>query len=263
MPSAFPGMDPFIEGHEWEDFHAEFITSLRAALVPGLRPEYLVRAEKRVYVEHPYEDRRLIRPDLTIVRPTRRSSSSRRRTSTSSTAVLEPVECTFTGPYEVSEKYLVIRRLGSSEVVTVIELLSPGNKRHGSEGHAEYLSKRDDVLRSRTHLVEIDLLRGGDRLPTVESLPAGDFYAFVCRAPRRLHVDVYGWPLAHQLPTIPIPLSSGDREVSLDLQTVFDNVYDRAGYDYSLEYDCPVEPPVDKATAKWIREVLKSRRVAR
>ena len=260
MPSPFPGMDPFIEGYEWEDFHAEFITSLRAALVPSLRPDYLVRAEKRVYVEHSDDDdARRIRPDLTIVRPTTRSSTSRRRTAAGSAAVLEPVECTFLGPVDVSEKYLVIRRLGSSEVVTVIELLSPGNKRHGSEGQAEYLSKKDEVLQSRTNLVEIDLLRGGDRFPTVEPLPPGDCYAFVRRAPRRVRADVYAWSLDRPLPTIAIPLSPGDREASLDLQAAFDSAYDRAGYDYSLEYDRPLEPPVNKATAKWIREVLKSR----
>ena len=143
--------------------------------------------------------------------------------------------------------------------MTVIELLSPSNKRHGGEGQTEYLSKKDDVLRSRTNLVEIDLLRGGERIPTLELLPPGDFYAFVCRAPRRHRADVYAWPLNHRLPPIPIPLSPGDREVTLDLQAVFDSVFDRAGYDYSLEYDRPLAPPVDKPTAKWIRDILKSR----
>ncbi len=247
MPSVFPGMDPFIEADEWEDFHARLITGISDALVPSLRPDYLVRTERRVFVEHPFDNSQLIRPDLTVVRPAGRRSP-RRGTAASATAVLEPVECTLPGPIEVREKYLVIRKLHSAEVVTVIEVLSPSNKRTGGEG----------VLQSRTNLVELDLLRGGARLPTMEPLPVGDYYAFVCRAGRRLHADVYAWPLPHRLPTIPIPLSRGDREASLDLQAVFDSVYDRAGYDYSLDYRQPIQPPLDKANAKWVREVLKA-----
>ncbi len=259
MPCVFPGMDPFIEGYEWEDFHSRLITAISDALVPDLRPDYLVRTERRVYVEHPFDDPQLIRPDLTVVRHARRRTARRSGTA-SATAVLEPVECTFPGPIEVREKYLVIRKMNSSEVVTVIEILSPANKREGSEGREAYLLKRDEILQSKTNLVELDLLRGGSRLPTIESLPEGDYYAFVCRAKRRLHADVYAWPLPHRLPTIPIPLSPGDREASLDLQAVFDGLYDRAGYDYSLDYRRPITPPADKATAKWVREVLKPQR---
>lgn len=253
MPSLFPGIDPFIEGYEWEDFRSRFITAMSDALVPAIRPDYLVRAEKRVYVEHPFDNSELIQPDLTIVRQSPRSPN-RSRIAGGMTAILEPVECTLPGPFEVQEKYLVIRKLDSSEVVTVIELLSPSNKRSGSEGRVAYLAKRDDVLQSRTNLVELDRLRGGLRLPTVETLPAGDFYAFVNRAARRLRVDVYAWPLPHRLPPIPIPLSPGDREVTLDLQAVFD----RAGYDYSLDHSQPVIPPLSKPTAKWVRDVLKT-----
>ncbi|MBC7818522.1 MAG: DUF4058 family protein, partial [Planctomycetaceae bacterium] len=185
MPSVFPGMDPFIEADEWEDFHVNMIVGIQAALTPSLRPDYVVRSERRVFVEHPFDNPQLIRPDLTVVRPAGRRSS--RRSTSSSTAVLEPVECTLPGPIEVREKYLVIRKLHSAEVVTVIEVLSPSNKRVGGEGRGEYLAKREEVLQSRTNLVELDLLRGGARLPTLEPLPEGDYYAFVCRAGRRLH----------------------------------------------------------------------------
>ena len=51
MPSPFPGMDPFLESQEWEDFHTTFNTVLRERLGPSLEPDYLVRVERRVYVE--------------------------------------------------------------------------------------------------------------------------------------------------------------------------------------------------------------------
>ena len=69
--------------------------------------------------------------------------------------------------------------------MAVIELLSPANKPRGRVGWREYLQKREEVLSSGTHLVELDLLRGGSRLPTVDPLPQGDYFVFVCRAQRR------------------------------------------------------------------------------
>jgi hypothetical protein len=256
MPSVFPGMDPFIEGYEWEDFHNRFITISSDFIVPALRPDYAVRIERRIYVEHPYDDPGLIRPALTIIRdPLRPGSWPHAR---SSSATLEPVERTLPGPVDIEETYLAIRHLESSEVITVIELLSPSNKRANAEGREEYLAKREEILQSKTNLVEIDLLRGGLRLPTVEQLPPGDFFAFVCRAKRRRKVDVYAWPLNHRLPTIPIPLATDDREVPLDLQAVFDTVYDRAGYDYTINYTRPIVPTLNESETFWAGELLKT-----
>jgi len=44
-------MDPFLESQEWEDFHTTFNTVLRERLAPSLETDYLVRVERRVYVE--------------------------------------------------------------------------------------------------------------------------------------------------------------------------------------------------------------------
>lgn len=258
MPSVFPGMDPFLEGHEWEDFHTRFVTGMAEHLLPGVRPNYAVRTERRIYVEHPLDDDTLIRPDIAILRdPDFGVTAPRKFDSSVATAVaVEPVERTLPMPLTNEETYLIIRRLDSSEVVTVIELLSPSNKRAGAEGRRVYLTKREDLLQSRTSLVEIDLLRGGERLPTLEPLPAADYFAFVCRAKRRRHAAVYAWPLNHRLPVIPIPLAIDDREVTLDLQAVFDSVYDRAGYDYSLNYKTSTVPPLNDEESNWAAGLL-------
>jgi Protein of unknown function (DUF4058) len=259
MPSVFPGMDPYLEGYEWDDFHPTMVSAMRAALVPVLKPDYSVRSERRVYVEHPFGDSEHFRPDISVLR-TAKGTKGKKTAASPRTSTIEPVERTLIGPYQVEEKYLVVRKVKSKEVVTVIELLSPANKRPGGEGFDEYLEKRDEILQSRTNFVEIDLLRGGLRLPTQEPLPSGDDYAFVCRAKRRLKVDVYAWSLPHALPVIPIPLSAGDREVSLDLQQIFNGVYDSSGYDYSVDYSVPVTPPLKEADATWAKNLLKSNR---
>jgi hypothetical protein len=68
--------------------------------------------------------------------------------------------------------------------------------------------------------------------------------------------EVYGWPLEHRLPVIPIPLAVGDPDVSLDLQTAFDTVYDRAGYDYSIDYAMDVSPPLSAPRKQWVAGIL-------
>jgi len=65
--------------------------------------------------------------------------------------------------------------------MTLIELLSPTNKRAGSEGRERYLENRAEIRQSRANLVELDLARGGRRLPMQTELPRGDCYALVRR----------------------------------------------------------------------------------
>jgi len=159
-------------------------------------------------------------------------------------------------PERKREAFLTIRERESMAVVTIIEVLSPGNKRPSSDGRREYLSKRESVLQSAIHLVELDLLRGGECLPTIELLPPADYYVFVCRAERRPKAEVYGWLLRQRLPTIPIPLAEADPDVTLDLQSIVNTVYDRAGYDYSLDYHRHFEPPLSDADAIWVQQLL-------
>ncbi|NUQ64117.1 MAG: hypothetical protein HUU20_16710 [Pirellulales bacterium] len=55
--------------------------------------------------------------------------------------------------------------------------------------HAER-QPRDHVGHSTANRVELDLLRGGERLSTVDLLRDGDFYAFVSRPRLRPELDV-------------------------------------------------------------------------
>jgi hypothetical protein len=259
MPSPFPGMDPFVEGPVWEDFHTRFMSALGDFLVPLVRPRYVVRIEERAYLEHsPERAAKWIRPDVAIAeRPTERQPQERSGgTGTAVAVAAVPVVMTLPMPEYEREHFLTIRERESMEVVTVIEVLSPTNKRPGSDGRREYLGKRETVLLGPAHLVELDLLRGGERLPTVEPLPPADYYAFVSRKPRRPEADVYRWSLRQRLPVINVPLAGNDPDVPLDLQAAFTTVYDRAGYDYSLDYRHPVEPPLSEGDAAWVQECL-------
>jgi hypothetical protein len=168
---------------------------------------------------------------------------------------LMPVECLLPGPQERRETFLVIREVPSMEIVTVIETLSPANKRASSDGREQCLAKRQEILQSRTNLVEIDLLRGGKQLPVV-GMPPGEYFAIVSRGHRRPRADVYPWTLRQSLPTIPIPLKKDEAEVPLDLQQVFTTVYDRARYQLSLNYGANLAVPFGEPDSVWLREVL-------
>ena len=251
MPSPFPGMDPFIESQKWEDFHASFVGILREMLVPRVRPQYMVDVERYVYVTREEESEevvRIIAPDAFIADT---GHGWRESAATASTATLQPVKHRMRLPRR-RQAYLVIRTGRNQTVVTVIELLSPWNKTPEA-GVAEYLAKRANVLQSTANLVELDLLRGGERLPTVDALQDGDFYAFISRPRLRPELDVYAWTLRDPLPTLPIPLAQGDPDVPLDLQAAFTTTYDRAGYDYSLDYSADVQPELPADVAPWLK----------
>ena len=250
MPSPFPGMDPYIEDQEWEDFHLLFVAELRRRLTPLLRPRYLVRAEEYVYLlREPGTERGRIRPDTLVVE--RRPPAPEAVRSGGPVGVLE-------APYSLPlpqlewhrQVYLEVRRTDTGEVVCVIELLSPFNKR--GRDREEYLRKRVAVLQSAAHLVELDLLRGGQRLPMDEPLPLADFYLFVSRAELRPLCGVWPLSIRDRLPELPIPLAAGDPDLRLDLQQVLDAVYDAAGYRDTLDYRRALHPPLAPEDQAWV-----------
>ena len=252
MPSPFPGVDPFLESQKWEDFHPSFSGVLREMLVPKVRPQYMVDVERYVYVMREDEEVVwIVAPDAVVADG---GHGWRESVTAAGTATLQPVKHRIPLPRR-RQAYLIIRTRRNEAVVTVIELLSPWNKTREA-GVAEYLAKRANVLPSTANLVELDLLRDGQRLPTVEPLQEGDFYAFISRPRVRPEVDVYGWTLRDPLPTIPIPLSEGDSEVPLDLQIAFTTTYDRAGYDYSVDYTEDIQPPLSTQDAEWVQTRL-------
>ncbi|HEY4001353.1 MAG TPA: DUF4058 family protein [Candidatus Xenobia bacterium] len=255
MPSLFPGMDPWLEGTVWSDFHTEFLGDLRAALRPRLRPRYVALIEHRVYVEREVpEQPASVFPDLTVAR-----ESTTPRPAQGNLGVEAPVTVRLAMPEIRREPFLTLRRPGGMEVVTVIELLSPSNKRPGSEGRREYLAKRDAVLQSRVHLVELDLLRGGERLPTAEPLPQAPYYITVSRAGCRPYADVWPIGLRSRLPTVFVPLDPEEQDLALNLQEVLDTVFQRADYADFIDYRQPPTPPLTADDQAWA-EILTVRR---
>lgn len=252
MPSPFPGMDPFLEGPDWLDFHNTFCVGLRAALTPRLLPRYVVRVEEGLLLETDEGDARYV-ADVAVEEAGDRPLAS----SSDGGVTLQPVVLTMRRFEPMRAVYLEVLDRHSRRVITVIEVLSPWNKASG--GYEEYLLKRDDLLDGGVNLVEIDLLRGGRRLPTVERLPQGDYFAFISRGEEPRKAEVYSWSLRDPLPILPVPLKPADGFVTVPLQPVLDRVYDEAGYAYSLPYDRPLKRPLDDEGAEWASTLLRNR----
>jgi hypothetical protein len=247
-------MDPYIERQRWGGFHSRLIIEIATALVPHLRPTYTVEVEEYVYLERqPDEELRRARPDVALFqdRPLPFSAPEG-----GVATLVEPVAVPLPMPERERHRYLEIRSRKSGALVTAIEVLSPGNKRVGSSARSEYLDKREALLLSTAHLVEMDLLRGGERLPMLHPLPPADYYVILSRVRRRPLAEVRPLALRRPLPSVPIPLTGDDPDIWLDLQAVFDSVYDRAGYDYSLDYGREVSPPLGEDDARWAQELL-------
>jgi hypothetical protein len=139
------------------------------------------------------------------------------------------------------------------EVVTVIELLSPANKKPGDD-REQYLAKRRELIAGGVHLVEIDLLRGGTRMP-VEDLPDCDYCVLVSRSEERPRVGLWAFRMREPLPEIPIPLRAPDPDARIDLKRVLDRTWDAAGYEDYVYRGRP-KPPLHPADAAWAGEVV-------
>ena len=163
---------------------------------------------------------------------------------------------TVPGVTKKKARRLLVRDIHDQQIVTAIELLSPSNKDRGPD-RTRYTDKRAEVLTSQVSLVELDLLRGGPRLP-VRTLPACSYYALVSRHWERPKMGLWPVGLRDPLPRISIPLRKGEGEPAVDLQGVLNQTYDNAGYGTHIYATLP-EPPLPPTDAAWAKEILAVR----
>ncbi|HEV3004499.1 MAG TPA: DUF4058 family protein [Pirellulales bacterium] len=260
LSPIFPGMDPYLENpHFWTGFHARFIVYISDHLQTLLPPRYVAAVEERVYVEGP---RREVTPDVSV----RRSSGV---LVGAAAAVLDVDEPTIVevSDVEVHESYVAILDLETGQsVVTVIEVLSPANKYLG-DGQDLYLRKQQEVLGSTTHLIEIDLLRGGHHVLAVPEREARgrhsyDFLVSVNRAQgKRNRFELYAPRLRDRLPRVWVPLAGADLDVRLDLQAVLAQTYHASRYRGRLPYDGTCQPRLNPDDQDWARQLIEKARM--
>ncbi len=154
--------------------------------------------------------------------------------------------------------WIEVRRLSDRSVVTAIELLSPTNKK--GAGRQDYLDKRNGILMRDVHLVELDLLVAGRRLPLGGAYPEGDYHAIIGRIESRPNFQVYSWSVRQPLPTLPIPLKVPDPDIGVDLAAVYATAYDRGRYLRSVDYSASLSLPLAADDRAWAEDVAGSAR---
>jgi hypothetical protein len=211
----------------WGDVHAGFIVYASEQLQGRLPHDLRARVQERVYVDSP-------------------------------NPLSEPV----------TETFITTIDIGSGRhVVTVIEVLSPANKRRGP-GRDLYLQKQGELIEGKVSLVEIDLLRAGQwllpvapgRLPRSHLEP---YRILVRRGWKRSTAEFYSVPLRQRLPGIRVPLRETDEDVPLDLQPVLDHCYDAAGFQDDIDYELEPDPPLDADDAAWADALLREKGLRR
>ena len=256
MRSPFPGMNPYLEHPElWAEVHNRLAIAIAEAVGPQIRPKYRVAVEKRIYQTVDEKSLLIGIPHVSVAQ----SLTSSTPTETAVAVVPPPTKPTTVivpMPEEVRESYLEVREVATGEVVTTIELLSPKNKRKG-EGRKAYLTKRLQVLGIFTHLVEIDLLRVGKPMPIISPKIESRYRILVSRCERRFQAELYAFNLTDSNPTFPLPLCEGDPEPIVDLQSILDGVYDRAGFDLAIDYNLDGVPPLTDSEATWVDTLLR------
>jgi Protein of unknown function (DUF4058) len=217
MASPFPGMDPYIE---FSHLWEDFHTHLIDEIYRALSDAL---------------------PDRYIVRAGERSYVS--------LAVPDA---------EYREPFLEIRQ-GDPEhkLVTGIEVLSPSNKRPNTKGWRLYHRKRSAFLSGYANLVEIDLLRGGRRMPMASAWPDSPYYLLVCRKKRASRCAVWPAYSSEPLPSIPIPLAPPDADISLALQPFVEAIYARSRYERDINYRRALDPPLSAAETAWLEARLR------
>jgi hypothetical protein len=247
-------MDPYLEHPAlWPGVHAWLIASLADLLQPQVTPRYYV-----AYVADSGDAALVGAADALVVGERALSGGAngsqgqgRPQPAGGGRAGVLVVEVPAAAP--IRQRYLVI---------TVIDVLSPANKRAG-EGRIQYEAKRQATLASISNLVEIDLLRAGEPLPSVyEGRPltgvdAGDYRVLVSRAGARPRAELHRVSLNEPLPAVPIPLRPGADEPRVELQEVVRLAYERGSYDLRIDYRTDPAPPLAPTAAAWADGLLR------
>ena len=251
-------MNPYFQP-DWSHIHTMLIAYINDALSGELPDDLVVRAEEHVTLVGGEKPQSRV-PDVAIVESWKHGLPPVWQPEAGegeSLAVAEPMIC---HEPEETERWLEIRDVRGA-LVTVIEILSPVNKRE--DGWLPYRAKQQELIGAGVNLVEIDLLRGGSHVTAISlahvTFPPGTCY-HVCVARPAVGLyrrEVYLCPLREPLPAIRVPLRLSDPDVPLALQPLIDRCY-RTGRYWLADYSREAESLVAGEDAAWVAERLRT-----
>jgi hypothetical protein len=219
-------MDPYLEGDQfWPEFQRSLVEAIKELVRPGLPSVYEARVGERVYS---------VEADDSPVR-------------------------------ECREPFAEILRKDNGQLITLIEVVSPTNKTT-SAGRDAYWAKRQESLSQKSGIVEVDLVRCGT--PTLnysrEGLPEFDYGVTVTRSSAPDRYEIYTSTLEKKrLPKFKVPLAPNERDLLLDLQAVFEVVYERGRFGERIDYERNPSIPLPQSRAAWVDSLLREKGLRR
>ena len=121
-------------------------------------------------------------------------------------------------------------------------------------------NKKTAIASSRTHKIEIDLLGSYPPMLVFNNDIEASYRILVSRGNQRLLADLYLFSLPDMIPQFPLPLRAGDAEPIVDLQELLNRVYDRAAYDFRIDYTAAPLSALSETDAGWADVLLRERR---
>jgi hypothetical protein len=239
--SPFPGMNPYMEDPAaWAGVHLHILAALGQQLAPQLRPRYRVHTERYMQIgEMPR-----FRPDLRL----QREKSPRGELHPSDVAVTEATRIAEDVPVRHQDAPPHLEILDErGGIVTVIELLSPINKQGE---YQDFLRKRYQLLKSGVHLVELDLLRDGQRIPASSDIDT-PYVCLVSRAHDYPQTPLWTFTFADACPILPVPLHPDDPDVKLQPGLAVAQAY---AVEFEGFVDYKADPP-GYLTDGWRQEI--------
>lgn len=257
MASPFPGMDPYLEGYLWQDVHQSLAGQFKRQLNPLLAPRYVARLA--VYVMNdsvPGHEVGIVYPDVEVIRPKgRRLAEGGVKVApplVTPPAMIVPADISL----EVRLTSVHIHDVANNELITAIEILSPTNKRE--PGLTTYREKRVELIAAGVHLLEVDLIRRGQRpwLPE-EEVPYSPYLMLLTRGDQR-RTEIWPVQVSDTLPVLPVPLKNGDPDVPLDVQAALTAVQSESNYHLTLDYNVqPPQPSLTEHENEWLEAQLR------
>lgn len=251
-------MDPYLEGYLWPDVHNGLAFVIKEQLVPQVSPGYVVRTDTYIVKDtSPEADAGIMYPDVDILR--RKNKLGEPEEVYHSLSTTPPtISIPIAPPVEVRIPVVEIRDQKDNRLITAIEILSPVNKR--KPGLEPYRAKRLRLYESGVHLLEIDLIRRGERPFAYPNAPKAHYWATLVRAGSG-RTDIWAFNVQDPLPAVPVPLQPPDQDRVLHLGRSMQLLYERSRYDLSIDYrEDPPRPPFEEEEMEWIQVLMQNKK---
>lgn len=251
MTSPFPGMNPYLEGDLWPDVHNAIISKIRQLIVPKISPKYVARIQRYVVEDDNTQgELGVMYPDVEILKNKSWKESATQYGNTSKASPAS-ISIPVTPIIPVKIPFIEIKDAKNNLVITLIEVLSPVNKR--SPGLQPYLEKKRKSHAAGVHFMEIDLLRRGKRTVQHPSFSPTDYLIALTKGHAK-KTDIWSIPLPNRLPIIPVPLAEVNEFVVLDMQKALDQIFEEAAYGLSINYtEAPPPPKLSPENQEWLK----------